>query len=267
MFFNFLRGSEVLRGLNMMPVIYLNSSEGVSACKMFLFTPAPAAGPPLTVTSALFKLNLARLSFNLQPYSYHSVALASIWFILAMQLHFGSRKALVHACRASSIINPRPSPRSWRMLPPPALMFITFVSILVFLPWSVALPSVFFNLESIDIQPMDDQGSLLRVCAEYHASNVTLAQGIAAVKLHFSPDGPSATSYAPSDALCVHGVERGGRYRAQIMLIDDRDGSELNVQSPPPGASSENFLFFIHFSTSNLPLPPALLFISFCRHV
>ena len=174
-----------------------------------------------------------------------------------MRWHFSSGRAEVPArC---------PSSRSGRM--PPALMLATIVSLMLSLPPSFALPSVFFNLESIDIQPMDDQGSLLRVCAEYHASNVTLARGSAAVKLQFSPDGPSATSYAPSDVLCVDGIERGGRYRAQIMLIDDRDGSELNVQSPPPGASSENFLFFIHFSTSNLPLPPALLFISFCRHV
>ena len=83
MFFNFLRGSEVLRGLNMMPVIYLNSSEGVSACKMFLFTPAPAAGPPLTVTSALLKLNLTRACHSTYSHIHiiqlHSPAFGSSW--------------------------------------------------------------------------------------------------------------------------------------------------------------------------------------------
>jgi hypothetical protein len=109
----------------------------------------------------------------------------------------------------------------------------------MFAPASFALPSIFFNLESIDIQPSDDDGSRLRVCTEFHASNVTLGRGAAAVKLQFSPDGPSAIAHSTGDAVCVDGVERGGRYRAAILLVHDRDGSELPVQPPPPGASSQ----------------------------
>ena len=141
---------------------------------------------------------------------------------------------------ASSSIRPRASSRTGQ-LSRAVMIFI----LIMFMspPASFALPSIFFNLESIDIQPLDEGGSRLRVCAEFHASNVTLGRGVAAAKLKFSPDGPSAIAHATGDAVCVDGVERGGRYRASIVLIDDRDGSELPVQPPPPGVSSQFWKF------------------------
>jgi hypothetical protein len=137
----------------------------------------------------------------------------------------------------SSAIASRPYPLT-RQQQLPQITLIILVMFLLPTPSSLALPSVFFNLDSIDIQPLDDPGSILRVCTEFHVSDITLGPGIAAVKLEFSPDGPSAVSYASNDAVCADGVERGGRYRARIMLVDDRDGSQLPARAPPPGASS-----------------------------
>ena len=110
----------------------------------------------------------------------------------------------------SSAFASRPYPLT-RQHQLPQIMLIILVMFLVPTPSSLALPSIFFNLESIDIQPLDDQGSILRICTEFHASDITLGPGIAAVKLEFSPDGPSAVSYASNEPLCADGVERGGR--------------------------------------------------------
>ena len=146
---------------------------------------------------------------------------------------------------------------------PPALALI-FLIIICFPPQSLSSPSIFFNLESIDIQPMDDLGSYLRVCAEFLLSNITLGRGLVAAKLQFSPDGPSAVSHTASDVLCVDGVERGGRYRAQIMLVDDRDGSELPSQLPPPGFSSQR-LDSLHAQHALFHLShPALIILQVC---
>jgi hypothetical protein len=124
---------------------------------------------------------------------------------------------------------------------PPVMLFALF-TFMIPAPSSCALPSIFFNLDYIDIQPLNDQESILRVCTEFRVAGITLGRGLAAAKLSFSPDGPSATSHTTQDAMCVDGVERGGRYRAQLMLVDDIDGSELPVRSPPPGASSKRII-------------------------
>ena len=118
-------------------------------------------------------------------------------------------------------------------------MLVALFTFMIAPPSSCALPSIFFNLESIDIQPLNEQGSMLRVCTEFGVAGITLGRGSTAAKLLFSPDGPSATSHTTLDALCVDGLERGGRYRAQLVLVDDIDGSQLPVQAPPPGASSK----------------------------
>ena len=141
-----------------------------------------------------------------------------------------------YACSSASFCLP-PLCRRLPLIP------IALAVILLHPQSSLALPSIFFDLGSIDIQPLDEQGSVLRICTEFHVSNISLRRGAAAVKLQFSPDGPSAVSYSSNDALCADGVERGGRYRVQIMLVDDRDGSELPAQSPPPGSSSQHNVF------------------------
>ena len=149
----------------------------------------------------------------------------------------------LQACSITSICPP-PQCRRWQL---PPVTFIVLAVFLVHPPSSLALPSIFFDLGSIDIQPLDEQGSILRICTEFHVSNISLGPGVAAAKLQFSPDGPSAVSYSSSDVLCADGVERGGRYRVQIMLVDDRDGSELPAQSPP-GASSQPSVFVTVFT-------------------
>ncbi len=162
---------------------------------------------------------------------------------LVMRCHFCHVQGLYAESSISSSITRRSSAshnKQQRILPP--VMLFALLTFMIPAPSSCALPSIYFNLESIDIQPLNDQESILRVCTEFRVAGITLGRGLAAAKLLFSPDGPSALSHTTQDAMCVDGVERGGRYRAQLMLVDDIDGSELPVRPPPPGASSKPFI-------------------------
>ena len=156
-----------------------------------------------------------------------------------MRCHFCHVQGLYAESCISSITRRSPAShnKQQRILPP--VMLFALLTFMFPAPSSCALPSIYFNLESIDIQPLNDQESILRVCTEFRVAGITLGRGLAAAKLLFSPDGPSALSHTTQDAMCVDGVERGGRYRAQLVLVDDIDGSQLPVQAPPPGASSK----------------------------